>query len=367
MQVTGTAVASSVGIASLGSRSTHAQPSNQWATADSPTGETLTGVVDTTEGPFAVGGGGDVIARTDSGWETVVDYGPQARSRRLTGVDVTTDGTRIWFVGSSGVIGEYDVTTETLTNYSAPMEMTSTWEDVAVTGEAGTNEHVYFVNGSGEELSGVRQDTSAMQYDDIQKPGGGSTIPAIDFYALEAGHVCSTSQFVAVTQDGSDSWEQVGIDFASQNFSDLASVGEQDVNVAAGNGIIYRFDGFRWTPHVIDDGRQTIRAIDREQQEGLAAGNAGRVYERQSAGQWQPFNTPTEATLRGASWGPNGIDVAVGDSGTIVERVTGSDEGTTSESTANSGASNTADVSTASVAGESKTVENYVEGEWVGS
>ncbi|WP_245799927.1 hypothetical protein [Haladaptatus litoreus] len=45
-------------------------------------------------------------------------------------MDVTDDGNRIWFVGGSGVIGEYDVETETLTNYSAPKGKTSTWEDL---------------------------------------------------------------------------------------------------------------------------------------------------------------------------------------------------------------------------------------------
>ncbi|MFC7197102.1 hypothetical protein ACFQL4_24735 [Halosimplex aquaticum] len=235
----------------------------EWTAAESPTDKPLNDAVETSRGPFAVGGGGDVVGRTADGWRKVVEYGPQARSRPLTGVDVTDDGAAIWFVGGSGVIGEYNVETKTLTNYSAPKGKTSTWEDCAVRGTAGENERLYFVNGSGELLVGVRQDSGAVKYRDVVKPGGGSTIPGIDFNSRSNGHVVSTSQFVARSSDGGESWTRIGIDFAGTSFFDVASVGPRDVNVAAGNGIVYRYDGFRWTPHVIDDGRQSIRAVDR--------------------------------------------------------------------------------------------------------
>ncbi len=354
-----TAVASVGGISFVASART--ESTSGWSAVESPTNKTLNGVVDTAEGPFAVGGGGDVLARRQSGWEKVVEYGPQARSRPLTGVGVTDDGTRIWFVGGSGVIGEYDVVTETLTNYSAPKGKTSTWEDVAVTGKGGESERLYFVNGSGELLVGVRQSSGAMKYEDVRKPGGGSTIPGIDFHTRTKGHVCSTSQFVAETTDGGVEWTRIGIDFAGQNFFDIASVGMEDVNVAGGGGIVYRYDGFRWTPHVIDDGRQAIRSIDRDGEKGLAAGSGGKVYERRSAGQWRRTVTSVETQFRGVSRGSNGVDVAVGAGGTIVERVVdGGDAGRTTTTTA---------VTTAatlpSISDTSKTVREYAEGEWV--
>ncbi|MFC6726851.1 hypothetical protein ACFQE1_21235, partial [Halobium palmae] len=190
----------------------------------------------------------------------------------LRDVAVTDDGRAIWFVGGSGVIGEYRVDTDTLTNYSAPKGKTSTWEAVSVRGRAGRDERLYFVNGSGELLVGVRQGSGAVAYRKVIKPGGGSTIPAIDFHARERGHVCSTSQLVSESTDGGRSWTRIGIDFSGTSFYDLASVGPKDVNVAAGNGIIYRYDGFRWTPHVVDDRRQGIRAIDRLATRGLATG-----------------------------------------------------------------------------------------------
>jgi hypothetical protein len=344
------------------------QSTDDWTVAESPTEKTLNSAAETLEGPFAVGAGGDVLARRQSGWQKVVEYGPQARSRRLTGADVTDDGRAIWFVGGSGVIGEYRVDTETLTNYSAPKGKTSTWEDCAVVGTAGENERLYFVNGSGELLVGVRQDSGAVKYQDVTKPGGGSTIPGIDFRARKAGHVCSTSQLVSETTDGGKNWQRIGIDFSGEGFFDIASVEAKDVNVAAGNGIVYRYDGFRWTPHVIDGERQAIRGIDRDSENGLAAGDGGKVYERQSAGQWKRFQTSAKAQLQGVARGKT-HDVAVGAGGTIVERPvdrTDSDSGTNTTTSTISTTMSTTDDSPM-LSDRSLSVQNYVEGEWVTS
>lgn len=376
-KLAGTATAAAAtGVLTLGGTAIGQTSEDGWESVQSPTGKTLNGAVDTVAGPMAVGAGGDVLARRRNGWQKVVEYGPQARSRPLTGVDVTDDGKAIWFVGGSGVIGEYNVATRTLTNYSAPKEKTSTWEDCAVTGNAGTNERLYFVNGSGELLVGVRQDSGAIQYEEVVKPGGGSTIPGIDFHAYENGHVCSTSQFVARTGDGGEKWNRIGIDFAGGAFFDIASSGRKDVNVSAGGGIIYRYDGFRWTPHVVDDGRQGIRAIARDGETGLAAGAGGKLYERQSAGQWRRYETGVETKLRGVAMG-EAYDVAVGGGGTIVERaVDGSEDGTGTNSTNTTTSVNETNETAAStgfdsgglsgtLSDEPLTVENYLEGEWV--
>ncbi|QRV13677.1 hypothetical protein JMJ58_12000 [Haloterrigena salifodinae] len=361
------------GVLPFGSTAAAQSDDSEWERVESPTGKALNDAVDTAAGPFAAGADGNVVARREDGWQTVVAYGPQARSRRLTGIDATDDGRAVWFVGGSGVIGEYNVETRTLTNYSAPKGKTSTWEDCAVRGTAGENERVYFVNGSGELLVGVRQDSGAMQYEEVIKPGGGSTIPGIDFHAREAGHVCTTSQFIGETADGGETWERIGIDFAGGAFFDLASQGQQDVNVAAGSGIVYRYDGFRWTPHVVDDKRRAIRAVDRDGTGGLAAGDGGTVYERRSAGQWRRHETSVESKLDGVAMGSS-YDVAVGDDGTILERRvegtgSGSDESGTesgNETNETSQASvTTVDAATLSLdAAERLSVENYVEGEW---
>ncbi|RXK51850.1 hypothetical protein EAF64_04235 [Halorientalis pallida] len=61
---------------------------------------------------------------------------------------MTDDGERLWFVGSSGAIGEYDVATGSLTSRAAPMDVTNNFNDVAVTGEAG-EANVYVAGGAG--------------------------------------------------------------------------------------------------------------------------------------------------------------------------------------------------------------------------
>ncbi|WP_226004165.1 hypothetical protein [Natrinema salinisoli] len=360
------------GVLTVGSAATAQSNDTEWQQVESPTGKSLNDAVDTAAGPFAAGANGNVVARVGGDWQKVVDYGPQARSRRLTGIDATDDGRAVWFVGGSGVIGEYDVETRTLTNYSAPGGKTSTWEDCAVRGSAGENERVYFVNGSGELLAGVRQDSGAMQYNEVVKPGGGSTIPGIDFYDREAGHVSTTSQFVGETADGGETWDQIGIGFAGGAFFDLASQGERDVNVAAGSGIIYRYDGFRWTPHVVDDNRRAIRAVDRDGEGGLAAGDGGAIYERQSAGQWKSYETDLESKLSGVASG-SAYDVAVGDGGTILERTVGApDSGDGDGNSTDTGDGNrsnstnaTTTVSMDAFSVESLSAENYANGEWI--
>lgn len=362
-----------LGAATLSSASAEQVTDHSWTEAESPTSKKLNDGTNTAQGPFICGAEGNVLARHENGWELVVEYGPQARSRSLTGIDSTDDGKAVWFVGESGVIGEYRVETQTLTNYSAPNGKTSTWEDCAVQGNAGENERLYFVNGSGELLVGVRQDSGAVQYKEVIKPGGGSTIPQVDFYNRKSGHVCSTSQFVGESVDGGESWEQIGIDFSGTAFYDLASRNGMDVNVAAGSGIIYRYDGFRWTPHVVDDGRRAIRAVDRDGEAGLAAGDGGTIYERQSAGQWRQFVTDIDTALDGAVWGDT-YDVVVGNGGTILEREvasnTGDSLGAAEQPTDDGDGSSIAQVGTAMVTSalptEPLSVKTYVDGTWEG-
>jgi hypothetical protein len=295
-------------------------PRSRWKQAKVPTSNTLTGVTQTVAGPYAVGGSGDMITRSRKRkWELVLDAGPTGEGNKLTAVDVTSDGKRIWFVGGSGVIGEYDTVRNRLTDHSAPLGKTSTWSGVAVEGNSGENEHVYFVNSSGEELSGVRQPDGSIAYEPVTKPGGGSTIPGIDFHGLTTGRCCDTSGGVYET-DGGNTYKRIGIDGAESTFYDIASVDTDTANVVGAGGLIYRYDGIRWTP--IITGEKAIRAIDRDGRAGLAAGSGGYIYNREIFGQWTQVSTPTSNTLKGVALDPTGVypDVAVGNSGTVIER-----------------------------------------------
>ena len=133
-----------------GSPAENPRERDRWTTAAVPTDATLRDV--TADGrPCAVGDGGVVLAHDDD-WSAVVDDGPGAAANALRGADATEDG-RVWFAGDGGALGRLDADADRVTDHSAPEEMTSTWNDVAVAGRAG-REAVYLVTGSGEIVRG---------------------------------------------------------------------------------------------------------------------------------------------------------------------------------------------------------------------
>ncbi|MWG34412.1 twin-arginine translocation signal domain-containing protein [Halomarina oriensis] len=295
---------------------------NGWQVVESGVGVTLYDAAMTSEGPYAVGAGGLVLSRRKDGWQPVLERGPTVESNPLRGCDVTDDGRNVWFCGGSGVVGQYDVVDEQLTDYSAPMGKTSTWLNVAVRGDAGS-ETVYLVNGSGEFLAGTKTSAGGMDWGDVVKPGGGSSAPGIDFWTDDAGYVSDTTGKVYRTEDGGRTWTTVGINGASVNLNDVAVRNEGDIDVAGGNGTIYRLndgDGKGWKRKNV--GEETVLAVYRTGAEGgLGCGTGGYVYDRKK-NKWDRVETPTTNTLRGVATGDSGQypQVAVGDSGTIVER-----------------------------------------------
>ncbi|WP_049899349.1 hypothetical protein [Halococcus agarilyticus] len=286
-----------------------------WHTVESPTDDPLTGVVATHGGAFAVGENGVVLARGTDGWELALEDGPSADGESLRGIDATDDGQVVWFAGDGGALGRYDVEEDRLTDHSAPKDQTSTWTAVAVVGRAG-EEHVHLANGSGEMLQGAYDD-GEVDWGEIHKPGSGSSITDLAFDA-DTGYACDSSQGVYATTDGA-SYETIGIDDANTDFAALAAT-DTELVVAGGDGTVFRYDGSVWT--TLRAGETALRAIDLTNETGLAAGDAGGVFERADGG-WTSVETSTDADLRGVlvgAGGPDRPDVAVGTDGTIVER-----------------------------------------------
>lgn len=285
-----------------------------WSPADSPTEKTLTGVVQTAAGPVAVGGSGNVLARFEDTWETVVDGGPAARRNKLTDVDVADDGESVWFCGSSGSLGRYDITTRQKTDFSAPKEKTSTWETVAVAGESGS-ERLYAANGSGEVMDATIDEDGCATFGDVVKPGSGSTITALS-YGDEECYAIDTSGNVFVTSDGE--WSDIGIRNAQVNFFDVAAH-DGTVFVAAGGGLVYRYDRActNWTP--VQAGEGLLRAIDLTDERDTVVGAGGDSFEQLPKEPWKPVETGVEVVLHDVALGET--DVAVGEAGTIIERV----------------------------------------------
>ncbi|WP_435096915.1 hypothetical protein [Halarchaeum sp. P4] len=308
----------------------------EWRTVESPVEETLYGVVTTASGPVAVGESGRVVVRTNGEWTLAIPAGASAQYKELTDVAVTDDGERVWFAGGSGALGYYDVEPGRKTDYTAPMEKTTSWSAIAVTGTK-DDETVVVANSSGEILSATLVeadgddlpfdwvdvvDVDSMgkpDWDEVVKPHTGARIEAAAFDANAICYAVDTSGNAfarAFGREGSE-WRRVGIRNAQVDFYDIYA-GPDTVMVAGEDGLVFRYDPpiDNWTP--IRVGEEAVYAVDRRGSELVAVGESGRIYQRLPRRSWQPLDSPTEADLRDACVGD--VDAAVGAGGTIIER-----------------------------------------------
>ncbi|WP_018257549.1 WD40/YVTN/BNR-like repeat-containing protein [Halomicrobium katesii] len=283
-----------------------------WTAVESPTGNTLFDVESTADGAYAVGGAGVVLERTPKGWRKVLDGGPSGNGNNLYGADVTDDGKRLWFVGSSGAIGELDVESGVLNDHSAPMDVTNNFNDVSVTGEAGSA-NVYVAGDSGK-LYYSFENGETGSWEDVT-PASGSAINAVDFFDDRSGHIVDGNQTVLYTRDGT-TWDRLGIANADYNFYGVDADGFDDVWVAGGGGSIYRWNGSEWRR--VDNGDAGLRDVEVENGEGLTVGGGGAVFDRDAGAGWAAEQTPTGANLKAVVRGD--VDIAVGAGGAIVER-----------------------------------------------
>jgi hypothetical protein len=306
-----------------------------WVEADLPTGETMYGVVQTVRGPVAVGTDGLVLGRGPAGWERLVERGPAARSNSLYDVDVTGDGERVWFAGSSGALGMYDVVDRRKYDFSAPMEKTSTWESVAVDGH-GEDTRLLVANGSGEVVGAVFDEAGRPRFGEPTEPGSGSTLAAVDI-AAGVGYAADTSG--GVYRLRTDEWERIGVDGAAVDFRDVLGTAIEDdpdgdrdrqdgegavpgdegrLLVAGDGGLVYRYDPAfdRWTPIVV--GTADVHALDAADRRTVAVGDQGAIHGRTDDADWRRVPSPVAAELLDVALGP--LDVAVGEGGTALER-----------------------------------------------
>ncbi|WP_188977990.1 hypothetical protein [Halocalculus aciditolerans] len=285
-----------------------------WTARTSPTEETLYDASMTSHGPVAVGDDGVVVGKFGDEWEVLVEAGPSVSSNDLTTIDVTHDGTRVWFAGSSGALGCYDVDQRWKSDYSFPIEKTSTWEAIAVNDVRG-REVVRVANGSGEVFPFRVNGRKGPEWGEPVKPHSGSTIPAMDAGPDGTWYAVDTSGNVFADDGGG--WERIGVRNAQKDFYDIYA-DESGILVAAEEGVIYRYEptAENWTP--IKVGSENLMDIARTPDEVLTAGGAGTVFSRYRGGEWRRAETATEHNLWAVAVGDT--DVAVGESGAIIER-----------------------------------------------
>ncbi|WP_254839131.1 hypothetical protein [Natronomonas marina] len=280
----------------------------EWTVEETPTDGDLHDVAYTSEGAYAVGNNGVVLERTQEGWRKVTDGGVTGDGRDLYGADVTDDGDRLWFVGASGAVGEYNVRTGNINDHGSPQDNTNNFLDVAVTGQAG-EANVYVADGSGI-VSYSFENGESGEWNSVGV-GQGYALAGIDFYDVTSGHVINTNGNVFATIDGT-SFDKIGIADSNGSFYGVDSDGPQDVWVAASGGVVYRYDG-AWTKTVLGD--PTLRDIDVADGTGYAVGESGHVFEY-AGGAWTEETTETGQNLRAVDQGdPN---VSVGDSSTVI-------------------------------------------------
>lgn len=286
----------------------------EWIRTDAPTDEDLHDVALTAAGACAVGDGGVALAGDGEGWTVQLADGPAADGNDLTGVDATADGAAVWVAGDSGALARIDAETWRHTDYTAPADITDNWTGVAVGGPAG-EETVLLVNGSGQVLRGEFGDDGPSWGDPI-KPGGGSSISAVDLVDASLGYCCDTNDGVFETTDGGRSFERVGVDGASGTLTDVAGADRGDCLATDDDGVVHRFDGGTWTPDRLHD--DELAGVARWEGLAVVCGE-DVVFERPApTDDWERHGVEDAAlygvTVRGER------AIAVGEDGSIVVR-----------------------------------------------
>jgi len=303
---------SSAAVAALAAVPTIGAADRVWLTAETPVSVTLHDVETTAGGAYAVGGSGYVLERGEEAWSIAASGGPTGNGNDLYGSDVTDDGERLWFVGSSGAIGEYDAKSRDLADRSAPNDVTNNFNDVAVTGGAGSAS-VYVAGDSGKIYYSF-ENGEAGTWESVT-PGSGSNVNAIDFFGPRSGYAVDGNKTVFVTDDGS-TWEKVGIADANHNFYGVDADATDDVTVVGGGGTVYHWNGSQWCRE--DTGDASLRDVELSGAQGLSVGGGGAVFRRDAEG-WAQEATPSGANLT-AVRDADGVEIAVGAGGTVLVR-----------------------------------------------
>jgi len=280
-----------------------------WESVETPIDGDINDVVYAATGAYAVADGGVILERTSGGWQTVLKGGVGGNGNPLRGASVTDDGERLWVVGSSGAIGEYDVRTGSLNDYSAPNDVTNNFNGVSATGGEG-EANVYVAGDSGKIYYSFDNGGTFGQ----TTPGSGSEINGIAFHEDRQGHAIDGNQVVFETDDGS-SYDRVGLQDANVNLYGVDSDGDDDIWVCGGGGMIFNFNGSQWVSS--DTGDAGLQDIEVENGSGYTVGGGGKVFAL-SGGKWTEEQTPTGANLQAVARGST--DIAVGASGVLIEK-----------------------------------------------
>ncbi|WP_222919607.1 hypothetical protein [Natrinema sp. SYSU A 869] len=282
-----------------------------WTATSTPIEGAVYDVTDAANGPCAVGGGGTVVGRAaDGSWGIVVPDGPAARGETLHAVAATDDGRRVWFSGSGGAVGYYDLPSGTRVDHSRPDGMDVTFHALAVAGTRGS-EKLLLADGNGVVLPGI---VAGDQPDWNRRttPADGTAVTALAADGEGVGY--GVDDNANVWKTAPEGWERIGLTDVEHSLY-AAATGASTLVVSGGNGRLYeRTEADQWTPHSVGDA--AIKCLDVNGRERLAGGESGllRVRERDT---WRETDWNGTETIHGVLVGSPSI--AVGQNGLILE------------------------------------------------
>ena len=293
----------------------------EWRSVDTPFDTDLYDAEQTPKGSYAVGEGGTIVADEGDGWEVVVEGGPSTTETQVRAMDSTSDGGRLWMVGSEGGLACYDVEDEKLYEYSYPVEMTSTWEGIAIAGDRAEEKGIA-ADGRGGILP-FSLDGHEVDWGKLAAPDPEQNIDVLAASPDGVAYAIDTAS-VAYKTTIKDGWSDAGVVNRETTFHDLDAWENERVYVAADDGIVYRYenDVDEWAPiGVVKDVPLVTMALHDEGNDNsqmAVVGDDNYLYERTGPEEWERTELPTTADLFDLSLGSP--DLIVGTGGTVLER-----------------------------------------------
>lgn len=288
----------------------------EWRVADAPKTTQLTGAESHGDTVVVTGKRGLLAERTAPGeWEALFDSGPTGNGHGILDAAFTADGKRVWYCGNSGSFGYYDRERGATEPHSGPSNVTSAFRSVCVIGEAG-EETVVAADDNGQ-LVRAGMDGESMTVEGVRTPGQGTAFTEVAHRDGER-YAADASGFLYYSPDGEE-WRRERL--ATDTIKSLA-IADTGLAAVTASGTVYR------DVSLFEDTQRTRTAeFDTTSPEELAA--TGEVFVIGGCdGRVIPITADTEAnhadpgpgvTYYGAEITDDGIVVAAGSSGTIVE------------------------------------------------
>ena len=292
-----------------------------WEVVETPFDIDLYDAEQTPRGAYVVGEGGAVVADEGDGWEIVVEGGPSTRETQIRAMDSTADGGRLWMVGTQGGLACYDVEDRKLFEYSYPVEMTSTWEGIAVSGDVGEEKGIA-ADGRGGILP-FTLDGHDVDWGQLASPAPDENIDALAASPDGIAYAIDTASqaYKTTIKDG---WGTASVVNPNTVVHDLDAWENERVYAATDNGCVYRYqnDQDDWAPiGVVKNVPLTSMALHDEgdgNAQMVVTGDDNYLYERTGPESWERTKLPTDAELFDVSLGSP--DLVVGKAGTILRR-----------------------------------------------